>query len=81
MFLLYSSYSSCSVESSEIDLSEFQEENRDDGDNGNDGNNSSGQDNGQASVPASEPANGAGEILLHLLPLNSFLLKLICGDI
>lgn len=50
-----------SVESSEIDLSEFQEENRDDGNgggDGNDGNDGTGQDDAQPSNPSAEPASG-----------------------
>lgn len=46
----------CSVESSEIDLSEFQEEIRDDGDNGD-----GGSDRGEAQpggAEANEPASG-----------------------
>ncbi|KAA8537155.1 hypothetical protein F0562_029619 [Nyssa sinensis] len=50
-----------SVESSEIDLSEFQEENRDVGDGGNDGNNGSDQAEAQPSSAASEPASGIAE--------------------
>uniref|UniRef100_A0A2N9F753 DNA replication licensing factor MCM6 n=1 Tax=Fagus sylvatica TaxID=28930 RepID=A0A2N9F753_FAGSY len=49
------------VESSEIDLSEFQEENRDDGNgggDGNDGNDGTGQDDAQPSNPSAEPASG-----------------------
>lgn len=53
-----------SVESSEIDLSEFQEENRDDGNGGGDGNGSgdgnegTGQDDAQPSNATAEPASG-----------------------
>ncbi|CAL5410635.1 unnamed protein product [Camellia sinensis] len=46
-----------SVESSEIDLSEFQEENRDDGDGGDDGNDGPGQDEAHPSSAAPEPAS------------------------
>ncbi|KAK9267447.1 hypothetical protein L1049_009873 [Liquidambar formosana] len=53
-----------SVESSEIDLSEFQDENREDGDGGDDGNNVIGQSDAQPSHVAAEPAStnteGAG---------------------
>jgi hypothetical protein len=61
----------CSVESSEIDLSEFQEENRDDGNgggDGNDGNDGTGQDDAQPSNPSAEPASGdVGERIPPLL--------------
>lgn len=51
---------SCSVESSEIDLSEFQEENQSNGDDGdlNNQNESAGQGEQEPSNPASEPAPG-----------------------
>ncbi|KAH7569745.1 hypothetical protein JRO89_XS06G0259700 [Xanthoceras sorbifolium] len=48
------------VESSEIDLSEFQEENRDDGD-GDDGNDGSGRGNAQPSDGSAQPASGNAE--------------------
>lgn len=48
------------MESSEIDLSEFQEDNRDDGDDGNDGND---QGDAQPRNRTPEPASGiAGAI-------------------
>ncbi|XP_059656358.1 DNA replication licensing factor MCM6 isoform X2 [Cornus florida] len=50
-----------SVESSEIDLSEFQEVNRNSGDGGDDGNNESGQAEAQPSGAASDPASGDAE--------------------
>ncbi|KAK2635068.1 hypothetical protein Ddye_029860 [Dipteronia dyeriana] len=50
-----------SVESSEIDLSEFQEENRDDGDGGDDGNDGSGGVHAQPSNGAAQPASGNAE--------------------
>ena len=57
----------CSVESSEIDLSEFQEENRDDGDGGDDGNDGSGGVHAQPSNGAAQPASGnTGEIVLPM---------------
>ncbi|KAF8408553.1 hypothetical protein HHK36_004616 [Tetracentron sinense] len=50
------------VESSEIDLSDFQqEENRDDGDNGNDGNRGSDQGDALPSTASVEPASGNAE--------------------
>jgi hypothetical protein len=52
------------VESSEIDLSEFQEENRDDGNEGGDGNEGTGQDDAQPCNNTAEPASGnVGEII------------------
>ncbi len=58
----------CSVESSEIDLSGFQEENRDDGNGGGDGNDGTGQDDAQPSNPSAEPASGdVGESIPPLL--------------
>ncbi|KAH9747056.1 DNA replication licensing factor MCM6 [Citrus sinensis] len=47
-----------SVESSEIDLSEFQEDNRDDGDGGDDGNDGNDQGDAQPRNRTPEPASG-----------------------
>ncbi|KAL4614321.1 hypothetical protein ACB092_07G045600 [Castanea dentata] len=47
-----------SVESGEIDLSEFQDEIRDDGNVGGDGNDGTGQDDAQPSNSTAEPASG-----------------------
>ena len=59
---------SCSVESGEIDLSEFQDEIRDDGNVGGDGNDGTGQDDAQPSNSTAEPASGdVGEITLPML--------------
>ena len=62
------------MESSEIDLSEFQEENRDDGD-GDAGNNiGSGQGEAHPSSAAPEPASeNAGGTILPLLMSHIFL--------
>lgn len=57
---------SCSVESSEIDLSEFEEENRDDGDGGEDGNNGAGQSDAQPNEGAAAPASGNDSAFYHL---------------
>lgn len=68
------------MESSEIDLSEFQEGNRDDND-GDDGNDGTGQDDTQPNNTNSAPVSGnTGRILItylisHLLLL-AFSLKL-----
>lgn len=74
----------CSVESSEIDLSEFQEENRDDGNGGGDGNGSgdgnegTGQDDAQPSNATAEPASGnVGEIITPSLLKNCYLFELL----
>lgn len=51
------------MESSEIDLSEFQEDNRDDGDGGDDGNDGNDQVDAQPRNRTPEPASGiAGAI-------------------
>lgn len=58
----------CSVESGEIDLSEFQDEIRDDGNVGGDGNDGTGPDDAQPSNSTAEPASGdVGEITLPML--------------
>ena len=49
---------SCSVESSEIDLSEFQEENRDDADGGDHGDGGTGQEEAHADGASIEPRQG-----------------------
>lgn len=60
----------CSVESGEIDLSEFQDEIRDDGNVGGDGNDGTGQDDAQPSNSTAEPASAdVGEILCYLFKL------------
>ncbi|XP_059656349.1 DNA replication licensing factor MCM6 isoform X1 [Cornus florida] len=72
-----------SVESSEIDLSEFQEVNRNSGDGGDDGNNESGQAEAQPSGAASDPASGDADY--HLAengegPTNRQGKKLVISD-
>lgn len=66
----------CSVESSEIDLSEFQEENRDDGGAENNG---AGQDEAHPSSAAPEPASGnpGGTISLVLLLIHFLIQDLL----
>lgn len=55
------------MESSEIDLSEFQEEARDDG-SGGDGNDGTGEDDAQPRNSSAEPASGnAGAIISPVL--------------
>ena len=49
---------SCSVESSEIYLSEFQEENRDDADGGDHGDGGTGQEEAHADGASIEPGQG-----------------------
>lgn len=63
----------CSVESSEIDLSEFQEEIRDDGGAENNG---SGQDEAHPSSAAPEPASeNPGDTISPVLLLIHFLIE------
>lgn len=62
---------SCSVESSDIDLSEFQEENRDNDDSGGDNPDSSRDADGQDGNTTEQRAAGTnGEVLLNYFALN-----------
>lgn len=64
---MYNINFACSVESSEIDLSEFQEENGDNGNAGDNGNDPIGNGDTQPTNRTAEPPSGNAGVILSLM--------------